>query len=464
MIIYPQPCASRKWLCRLKERYSTFRHKKGSAMNFQSSGQGVRKSRRFALVAALALMMGFFSAPLPASASSNTEVEASVVLIGTTWSGYIYVPDYASADGVGYWTDQLSASSFCTGWFASTEGDIVTAGHCVDPDEGRIAILTSYLGSQDAMDSLSDAIVNWTVEGDNDGDDVKRVVQVVQPSDVEGAIITNNPITAQIVDFRGFEEGDLALLRVAGIKSTPPLTVATTHPTNGDALTAVGFPGSVAEVMDGTRVHASFKSGTASSRQFSAEGGVPTTEINADISPGMSGGPTVNAKGEVLGVNSFTLTNEQRNFNFITDTDDLETFLKTNDIGFVAAPVDNGSGTTIVVVIAIVVLLLLLAGAYYILVWRKKHPATAGAYGGASVVLSTSAVHENVPEPAVTASPTVVQEKAPIVIGPAETTPLVDTPPEVDAPPTGVFCPECGTHYPGGTKFCSKDGTALPNV
>jgi len=433
-------------------------------MNFQSSGQGVRKSRRFALVAALALMMGFFSAPIPASASSNTEVEASVVLIGTTWSGYIYVPDYASADGVGYWTDQLSASSFCTGWFASTEGDIVTAGHCVDPDEGRIAILTSYLGSQDAMDSLSDAIVNWTVEGDNDGDDVKRVVQVVQPSDVEGAIITNNPITAQIVDFRGFEEGDLALLRVAGIKSTPPLTVATTHPTNGDALTAVGFPGSVAEVMDGTRVHASFKSGTASSRQFSAEGGVPTTEINADISPGMSGGPTVNAKGEVLGVNSFTLTNEQRNFNFITDTDDLETFLKTNDIGFVAAPVDNGSGTTIVVVIAIVVLLLLLAGAYYILVWRKKHPATAGAYGGASVVLPTSAVHENVPEPAVTASPTVVQEKAPIVIGPAETTPLVDTPPEVDAPPTGVFCPECGTHYPGGTKFCSKDGTALPNV
>jgi len=433
-------------------------------MNFQSSGQGVRKSRRFALVAALALMMGFFSAPLPASASSNTEVEASVVLIGTTWSGFIYVPDYASADGIGYWTDELTASSFCTGWFASTEGDIVTAGHCVDPDEGRTAILTNYLSSQDAMDSLSDAIVNWTVEGQNDGDDVERTVQVVQPSDVEGAIITSNPITAQIVDFRGFEEGDLALLRVAGIKSTPPLTVATTHPTNGDALTAVGFPGSVAEVMDGTRVHASFKSGTASSRQFSAEGGVPTTEINADISPGMSGGPTVNAKGEVLGVNSFTLTNEQRNFNFITDTDDLETFLKTNDIGYVAAPVDNGFGTTIVVIIAIVVLLLLLAGAYYILVWRKKRPATAGAYGGASVVLPTSAVHENVPGPAVTASPTVVQEKAPIVIGPTQTTPPVDTPPEVDAPPTGVFCPECGTHYPGGTKFCSKDGTALPSV
>ena len=436
-------------------------------MNFQGSSQGVRKSRRFALVAALALMMGFASAPLPASASSNTEVESSIVLIGTTWSGFIFVPDYASADGVGYWTDQLTASSFCTGWFASTKGDIVTAGHCVDPDEGRIAILTNYLSSQDAMDSLSDAIVNWTVEGDNDGDDAKRVVQVVQPSDVEGAIITSDPITAQIVDFRGFEDGDLALLRVAGIKSTPPLTVAPTNPVVGDALTAVGFPGSVAEVMDGTRVHASFKSGTASSRQYSAEGGVPTTEINADISPGMSGGPTVNSKGEVLGVNSFTLTNEQRNFNFITDTDDLETFLKKNDIGYVAGSVDNGSGTAIVVILAIFVLLVLAAGAYYLLVWRKKHPSTAAAtsFGNNSVVLPRSAVHENQPAPAViTTAPTLLEDKPPIVIGPSETTPLVDNTPKDDAPPTGVYCPECGTPYPNNAKFCSKDGTPLPNA
>ena len=421
---------------------------KGSAMFRKDSGQRIRRPQRLALVSALALLVGVASAPLPASAASNAEVESSIVLIGTTWSGYIYIPDYIFDDGVGVWTDEITASSFCTGWFASAEGHIVTAGHCVDPSEGRTALLTSYLAEVDSLDSLDDAIVNWTVEGDNDGDPVKRVVQVIQPNDVEGAIITNNAVTAQIVSFRGPEEGDLALLHVSGIKATPALTVAPTHPANGDGLTAVGFPGSVSQVMDGTRIHASFKSGTASSRQFSADGGIPTTEINADLSPGMSGGPTINDKGEVLGVNSFVLADEERNFNFITDTDSLETFLKTNDVNYTPAPIDNGS-RMIVTVLVVVFALLLAVGLVLFFLLRKRNVvrpviASAGSYNSPSLMLLESPEHQ-APTPA-----------APVVDRPDAVVPQENV-------PNGVYCPSCGTHYTNSSKFCSKDGTILPN-
>jgi len=69
-----------------------------------------------------------------------------------------------------------------------------------------------------------------------------------------------------------------------------------------------------------------------SSRHIS-ERGVAGLEVNADISGGMSGGPTVNANGEVIGVNSFTISGEEQAFNFITDTRDLNRFLQQNGVG-----------------------------------------------------------------------------------------------------------------------------------
>ena len=431
-------------------------------MTSQGSSKRASGSRRFALVAALALLAGGAAAPSPAHAASNAEVESSIVFIATEWTGFIYIPGYVFTDGEGVWTDEVTTYTSCTGWFASADGHIMTAGHCVDPTEGRTALLNTYLTEADRLDLLDDAIVNWSVEGPNSGDSVEQTVQVIQPNGVEGAIITNNPITAQVVSYRGFEEGDLALLHVAGIEATPALAIAETSPENGDELTAVGFPATVSGAVDATRVRASFKSGTASSQQFSAESGIPTTEINADISPGMSGGPTVNANGEVLGVNSFILTNEKRNFNFITDTNDLETFLVSNGVEYVPAasaeatpepteavaaplppvetaapappetttptptetnvavpkpeptnagnllpPVKDDFGPMVTLAAAVSAIFLLAIVLFYFLVWRRRKIA----------------INED----------------------------------------EGVRCPVCGTNYPSGTRFCSKDGTILPN-
>ena len=79
------------------------------------------------------------SVAAPAQAAEETveqQIEKSILLVGTTYSGYVLVP-YEDGDE---W-EEVQASSLCTGWFASPNGHIVTAGHCVDPEEGRSALL-----------------------------------------------------------------------------------------------------------------------------------------------------------------------------------------------------------------------------------------------------------------------------------------------------------------------------------
>jgi serine protease Do len=92
-----------------------------------------------------------------------------------------------------------------------------------------------------------------------------------------------------------------------------------------------------AAVTDATRIRASFKSGTVSSSQVSPDG-VAGTEVNAELSYGMSGGPTINDRGEVLGVNSFITLGDARNFNFITDATALRTYLERLDVELAPTP------------------------------------------------------------------------------------------------------------------------------
>ncbi|HTH04880.1 MAG TPA: serine protease, partial [Ilumatobacteraceae bacterium] len=303
---------------------------------------GARRPLAMCLVGLFAAATVLFAAA-PAQAEETVEqsVEKSIVLVGVTYSGYVLVP-YDDGDE---W-EPVEASALCTGWFASPAGHIVTAGHCVDPQEGRSALLQTLLSELGQPELFEDAYANWIVEGEAEGSEVERIVQVIQPAEVDGAVITGNPVTAQVVGFQAFDDGDVALLRVAGISDSPPLSIAEKNPVVGQELTAIGFPGSVSSVVDGSRIRASFKSGTASSQQVSTSG-VPGTEVNADISSGMSGGPTVDPQGAVYGVNSYLIVGEEQNFNFITDTDNLQSFLTSNNVPFtVSATVQTGGEAT----------------------------------------------------------------------------------------------------------------------
>ncbi|MGR6966658.1 S1 family peptidase [Geodermatophilus sp. URMC 61] len=300
--------------------------------------------------AAAVLMTGIactgmlLASPGTAAAAEVSDAEKSIVLVGVSWEGYVLHPD---ATGAPVWSAPVNVMSGCTGWFAAEDGHIVTAGHCVDPAEGRAAILQQFLVDNNMQDRAAEAFANWPVEGLEQGSDPVRVVQVVQPPAVEGAVITD-PITVQVVDHQPFADGDLALLKANGLpEATPALAIAEEPAAIGDPITSIGFPDTVAAVTDVSRLRASFKSGTVSSSQVSPDG-VAGTEVNAELSYGMSGGPTINERGEVLGVNSFITLGDATNFNFITDATALRTYLERLDVELVptsSAPAPS-TGTT----------------------------------------------------------------------------------------------------------------------
>lgn len=305
---------------------------------------------RAALLLAAALALGPVAATAgatePASGSSRggassssgsledvyATVEPSVVQLGILWSGFVGLE---SPEGM-IWSEELEGGSYCSGFFVSPSGHIATAGHCVDPAVGRERLINVYLDTlvedgtltaAEAEETYASSANSFRVEGFDDGSPIEREVYVGQPKAVDGAVVSD-PVMAQVVDFRPFDEGDIALLKVeAG--ETPALPLAEQDPRSGAAVTAIGFPGSVSDFTDPTRVRASFKSGTVSNQQV--RDGVAVTEVNADIGKGMSGGPTIDQYGNALGINSAGVDTDG-NFNFITDTSDMREYLGARGI------------------------------------------------------------------------------------------------------------------------------------
>jgi hypothetical protein len=372
-------------------------------------------------------------------AADQKDVEKSIVLIGTTWSGFVEYP----AEGGGTDFAEVSAQSFCTGWFASDEGHIVTAGHCVDPVQGRELLIRKFLTEQDAMNLLQKALTNWKVDG-GEGQNIKRKVETVQTSTLKDAII-DKPMVVTVLDLVPTEDGDVALLQAQGLsEKTPALAIADERPELRANVTAIGFPGSVQAVSDDVRP--SFKTGTVSSYQV--HNGVSGIEINAELGSGMSGGPTVNDNGEVVGVNSYKATaNDEANFNFVTDTNNLQSFLKQNDVPInvvqpkasadpsstaqAGAPLNtersgSDSGGVPVWVWVVVGLVLLLAVAAFILRRQNALPAFAGGRGKTERVTTA----------------------------PVPTTPVAST------PVASALCPN-GHENPPGVRFCGQCGSAV---
>ncbi|HEY8992915.1 MAG TPA: serine protease [Candidatus Microsaccharimonas sp.] len=404
------------------------------------------------LVSVLALTTAsLFTVATQASAATNNDasLEKSILQVGMTWTGYV---QYATTDGGYKWSDKTSTLTLCTGWFVTAQADIVTAGHCVDPAEGKTALIDQFLSDINRPDLVGQVESDWTVEGEASGAPITRVVRVIQPNGVKGAVIKTATI-AQVVDFLPVEQGDYTLLRVANVgEKTPALAVARTHPAVGTSLTAIGFPVRVDENFDQARVRASFKSGTASSQQVGTNG-IAGTEVNADISPGMSGGPTVDDRGGVLGVNSYLITSTAQNFNFITDTSGLRTFLTKNNVKFTTeanpTPKSNGGAVAIVLIVVLLFVLLAITALVIFAIRYSRRKDTPPLMVQQPTVLA--------PPVAVTAP----SQPAGEMMAPTIASPLVTDPGPVLAP-EAVYCQECGTSYPLGTRFCSKDGTHLP--
>ncbi|MBB1032428.1 trypsin-like peptidase domain-containing protein [Dietzia sp. SLG310A2-38A2] len=273
--------------------------------------------------AALQNVPGVIESTSPAGEPSSMnlqDLDNSVVFLVTTVSGYVLEPGDGEGDGAR--SAEVTAVRTCTGWMAGEGGEIVTAGHCVGRDEGRGAVVASYLSDHDVADEA--ALVA----------EVEIRVMAGQPG-VDGAIITDW-VRARIVDVMPAEQGDLALLRIDGPGAgprPPALAIARDDPRPGDRVTAIGFPGAGGGVSEERAIQPpSFKSGTVSTRRASPRGAAGY-EIDADLGPGMAGGPIVDERGRVVGVNSHATRGGYKEFNVVTGTAELRRLLAGNGVG-----------------------------------------------------------------------------------------------------------------------------------
>ncbi|MCW3766044.1 trypsin-like peptidase domain-containing protein [Paenarthrobacter sp. PAE-2] len=273
-----------------------------------------------ALAAALSIPL-LAAAPATAEVNSDT-IDKSIVWVDTAWSATVQVP---FKDGTTE-TYKTTLVTLCTGWFVSTTGHVATAGHCVDADDALYTSIYAKVIDEQGLTGVKPENVDWPLSL------ADPLIKVDQPSGIDGGLLSGKTaITAQLIAKQGFEKGDNALLRIADMKDTPALALGAEAPKVREKVTSVGFPDLVGSTSDVERQKPSYRSGAVSSRSYSTQG-VPRTEIDTDITPGMSGGPSVNEDGEVIGINSAYVARGSGQANYITDTQTLRDFLTSNGV------------------------------------------------------------------------------------------------------------------------------------
>jgi len=132
----------------------------------------------------------------------------------------------------------------------------------------------------------------------------QRVQVVIPPPNADGTLATalsgrSNVVPARIVGIT--TEIDLALLKIDGVK-VPALPLATyTKVRQGETVFAFGSPGGLRNTLTHGMV-------SAVARQTDPDSPLIYIQTDAPINPGNSGGPLVNVHGEVVGVNTFIVS------------------------------------------------------------------------------------------------------------------------------------------------------------
>jgi serine protease Do len=138
----------------------------------------------------------------------------------------------------------------------------------------------------------------------------QHIQVVVPPPDADGSLATAlspkmKVVPAYIIGIT--TEIDLAVLRIEGGMKLPALPLAQyTKVRQGETVFAFGSPGGLRNTLTHGLI-------SAVARQTDPDSPLIYIQTDAPINPGNSGGPLVNARGEVVGVNTFILSNSGGN-------------------------------------------------------------------------------------------------------------------------------------------------------
>ncbi|OBI14705.1 trypsin [Mycobacterium sp. E2327] len=232
----------------------------------------------------------------------------------------------------------------CTGFVVNPDGWVATAGHCVDSESAKLLILKraakEYVTqfpdapeSRDPATTLDWLRKNARVEGDNPdrGPEISLALSYGTGTKIAGKL------AASVVDFRPLGKGDVALLKVDK-HNMPSSELATDADVSiGTSVLAVGYSQST-ENVTGPSLDPTNKSGKVSKK--STMGSAAEYEIDAAVSEGMSGGPTVDLNGKVIGINSFAPVGEPQAFNFVAPADGLAAVMASKGVKASLGPAD----------------------------------------------------------------------------------------------------------------------------
>lgn len=263
-------------------------------------------------------------------------VQPAVVYEQIEWTAWVY-----DETNKGYFTDKPFTAAFqCTGFVVNPTGYIGTAGHCVDYDakvRAKIvdqvvdwAFTNEYYLSKPSKATIATFARNWRIDGKQTQGTPDRSVRVAYGVSVSGEP-TGKALAARVVATRAFKDGDAALLKT----DAQNLTVASLSDNKdtrvGTQVVSVGYPLSVDLVTDRTFTP-SFKEGSISAEKTTEGGLFQVYEISAAVSGGMSGGPTTNLNGDVVGVNSFGVVGETQQFNFVQASKTLAELMRSEGV------------------------------------------------------------------------------------------------------------------------------------
>lgn len=255
--------------------------------------------KRFFRILSMLMTAVMLMAIVPHSvfAGSFSDSKAGVVFIVTQFTApddrsYIFQD---SRDGEYYYLEAGSTVSFRGSGFAiGNEGEdvqyIVTNAHVVldDTAEG-IRSLDPLNATMNVSSKKANEVLVYFSYGANDF------------------------MRAQIylVD----EERDICVLKLpqATDKRKPLIICKSSDIDMDDDFAALGFPADSDLLMDNTSLTYDINDVTSTrgaiSRQTTDNSGKNVYQIDVDISPGNSGGPLVNSNGEVVGINTYSITN-----------------------------------------------------------------------------------------------------------------------------------------------------------
>ncbi len=272
-------------------------------------------------------------------------IRPAVMYLAGQGYGLVRLPDGKILSQFGQGSNMPFLATWnCTAFVVNPNGWVATAGHCVDPEGAKLLILkraaTEYISqfpdspeSQDPSATLEWLQQNARVEGNTSdrGPEIGLTLLYGTGTNIAGKVPAN------LVDFRPLGKGDVALLKVDK-HNLPSSELATDADVSiGTSILTVGYPESTQNIT-GPSLDPTNKSGKVSKK--SAMGSNPEYEIDAAVTEGMSGGPTIELNGKVIGVNSFAPVGESQAFNFIAPADSLAAILASKGVKAMLGPAD----------------------------------------------------------------------------------------------------------------------------